>query len=334
MGFGDAARGSRPERSDGAARREAAERGRQAGVPSDIPAPGWRDIVRRVRQDLSRDNVSIVAAGLALYALLATFPALGAAVSIYGLFASPADIAQHLDAFAGLLPPAATQIFRTQLQSLAQRPPSTLGVGLAVGLLVSLWSARQGIVALMTATNIAYKESEERGFFRLAFVSLEFTLFAVLGFAVVLGLAVVVPVVLEALGAGPVITFIVTVLRFALLWLFAVLGLAVVYRYLPDRENPRWQWVTWGSAVAATLWLVGSAAFTLYVQRFATYDKTYGALGGVVVLILWLYLTGYTIVLGAEINAEMERQTERDTTTGPGQPLGERGAYAADTVGR
>lgn len=312
----------------------AGERGRSADRPSEIPKSGWRDILLRVKEDVTRDNVSLVAAGLALYALLAIFPAMGAAVAVYGLFASPQDIARHVAEIMKMLPPEAARIVEMQLQDLASRQGRTLGFGAAVGVLLALWSARKGMAALMVAANIAYQEREERGFIRRALISLGFTIVAVAGFLFVIAMLVAVPVALEMLPVGPAAGALLAGLRWILLWLVAVLGLAVVYRYGPDRDKPRWRWVTWGSGIAATLWLIGSALFAVYVSNFGSYNETYGALGGVIVLLLWFYLTGFIIILGAEINAEMERQTTRDTTTGPREPMGRRGAYAADTLGR
>jgi len=184
----------------------------------------------------------------------------------------------------------------------------------------------------MQATNIAYQEREKRGWFRQVAVSLAFTVGGVLSFVVLLLFGIAMPLVLN-LFTSPWVQDVAAVLRWLFLWMFAVLGMAVVYRFAPAREKAQWQWVTWGSVVAATLWLCGSVLFSVYVRVFGSYAKTYGALGGVVVLLLWFYLSSYFLVLGAEINSEMERQTKRDTTDGPPEPLGNRGAYAADTVG-
>lgn len=307
-------------------------RGRRASRPSQIPKRGWLDIAMRVKQEVSKDNVSLVAAGLALYALLAIFPALTAAVSIYGLFASPTDMAEHMRSFQGVLPGQAAQILEGQMQELSQQR-QTLSFGLVFGVLLALWSARKGMVALMAATNIAYDEREERGFIKQMLVSLAFTVGAVLGFLAVVLLAIAIPLALELIPLGSIAETVIIVARWALLWLIAVFGMAVVYRFAPDRHEAKWKWLTWGSGMAATLWLIGSLVFAIYARNSASYGETYGALGGVVVLLLWFYLTGYSLVLGAEINSEMERQTEEDTTTGPRKPMGQRDAYAADTVG-
>jgi membrane protein len=202
-----------------------------------------------------------------------------------------------------------------------------------VSLLLALWSARQGITALMTATNIAYHQPERRSFFKQVLISLAFTAGGVLGFLLMLLLGVAVPLVLNALPIGPVVSTVILVFRWVFLWASAVLALAVVYRYAPDRQNAKWRWVTWGSGIAATVWLIGSLLFALYVQNFGSYGKTYGALGGAIVLLTWFYLEGFALILGAEINAEMEHQTAVDTTEGPPAPMGQRGAYVADTLG-
>lgn len=309
-------------------------RGRHADKPQQIPAKGWFDILLRVKNQLDRDNASIIAAGLALYALLAIFPSLTALVLLYGLFASPDQITQQMQSFQGLLPAEGVAILERQLRMLAEQRSQTLSIGLVISVAIALWSARKGMVALMSATNVAYDEREERGFFRRLFVSLAFTVGAVFGFGLVIALGVAVPVVLNFLPLGDATQIILLLLRWAVLWFVAVLGLSIVYRYAPDRHEAKWRWVTWGSAIAATLWLIGSLAFAYYVRNFGdSYGETYGALGGVVIMLLWLYLSAYLVMLGAEINSEMERQTKRDTTTGPEKPMGEREAYSADTLG-
>ena len=308
-------------------------RGRTAERPQQIPPLGWWDIAWRVAKRLGSDNVTLVAGGVAMYTLLSVFPGLAAAVSIYGMFATPADVVEHMKAFSGVLPPGVWEIFRTQLQNLTRHAQSTLSIAAAIGLLIALWSARSAMSALMTAANVAYGELEKRGFFRQILISLLLTLGAVVGFLLMLLLGIVIPLALHILGTRFWVQTAADVLQWMLLWGFAVLGLAVVYRYAPAREHAQWRWVTWGSATAATLWLGASALFAFYVRTFASYGKTYGALGGIVAMLMWFYISSLMVVLGAEINSEMERQTKEDTTTGPPTPLGQRGAYAADTVG-
>jgi membrane protein len=312
---------------------EETARGRRADRPTDIPARGWLDVGWRTVKRFSDDNVTLIAGGLALYALLSVFPALAALVSIYGMFATPRDVIEQMNAFAGVLPPGVWDIFNSELQNIAKTDQSTLSVALGIGIVVALWSARSGMSSLMTATNIAYQERERRGFIRTTLLSLAFTAGAVLGFIMMLALGVAIPLVLAALGTSEWAKVVVSIVRVALLWAGMVLGLAVVYRYAPARKHARWRWVSTGSIVAATLWLGASALFAFYVTNFAGYAKTYGALGGVVVLLMWFYISSIVIVVGAQINAESERQTVKDTTDSRDAPLGHRGAFAADTVG-
>ncbi|HEY2592248.1 MAG TPA: YihY/virulence factor BrkB family protein [Steroidobacteraceae bacterium] len=302
-------------------------------MPSEIPHEGWRDILMRVVHRISEDNLALVAAGIAFNAMFAIFPALVVLVSIYGLFASPADVGAQLKPFYSMLPHDAAALIQDALVNLAGRSNSTLGVGAAVGMGVTLYGSAQGMVALTTAMNIAYHEPERRGFFKLLGVATLFTIGGLAGFLLLLGLGIAVPYVLSALPFGPIAKQIALLVRWVLLWAFAIFALTVVYRYTPCRENARWRWITWGSVIAATLWLGGSALFSLYVQNFGSYGKTYGALGGVMILLMWFYLGSFAVLLGAEINAEMEHQTALDTTTGPPEPMGERGAYVADTLG-
>jgi membrane protein len=315
-------------------RQSKCDRGRSADYPAEIPHTGWRDILLRVWQRLGEDNVSLISAGIALNTSLAIFPALAVAVSLYGMFASPLDVAVDVKPFFDLLPQDAAQLIQAQLQNIAKPADRTLGFGAVLGALLAIWSARQGIVALMTASNIAYHETERRSYFRQLVLSLAFTLGGVVAFLSVLLLGIAVPVLLKTLPLGAPATTAVLVLHWVMLWVVAALAAAVIYRHAASRQRPKWRWVAYGSVIAATLWLIGSILFALYVQNFGSYGKTYGALGGVIVLLLWFYLGGFAVVLGAVINAEMERQTAVDTTAGPTAPMGQRGAYVADTVGR
>lgn len=321
-------------KSEVEAERREPGRGRSARVPSEIPRAGWRDILLRMWQKLGDDNVSLVAAGVALNTLLAVFPAMAVLASVYGMFASPAEVGKEIAPFYGILPHDAAAIIQAQLTALARPRGHTLGIAAIVSLIVSIYYSSQGVAALMSATNIAYSEGERRGFVMRLLIALGFAVGAVLGFVVMLLLTVAVPLGLQHLPLPSFINEAALALRWVLLWLFAALGLAIVYRYAPSRQNPRWRWVTWGSVVAATLWLGSSVLFSLYVRDFGSYGKTYGALGGVIVLLMWFYLQSFSIVIGAEFNAEAEHQTAVDTTRGPPAPMGERGAHMADTLGK
>ena len=312
--------------------REAADgRGRQAERPREIPKSGWKDIFWRVYAGLGEDRILMNAAAVTFYSLLALFPAIAALVSIYGLFADPSQIANQLDTLSGIMPGGGMEVIKDQLTRLATQGSGSLTIGLVIGVLVSLWSANGGIKALFDALNVVYGEEEKRSFLRLNATTLSFTL-AMLCFAIVALVAIVaVPVILKALP-----DFLGTVVNWARWPVMAVLiavALALIYRYGPSRDEPKWRWISWGSVFAAVGWLVFSAAFSFYAANFGTFNKTYGSLGAVIGFMLWMWLSVTVILLGGKLNAEIEHQTLRDTTEGEPKPLGDRGARVADTVG-
>ncbi len=308
-------------------------RGREADRPREIPSRGWKDILKRVKGQIKEDKLSIIAAAVAFYGLLAVFPALVALVGIYGLVADPAQIEQQMASLSGILPPDAAKIIMTQLHDLASTDRTALGFGAIAGLLLALWSASGAVRTLMEALNVAYDEEEARGFFRFYGTAILLTLAAIIGIILAIGLVVALPAALNLIGLSSLVDIAVRVVRWPLLALVAVLGFAVMYRYGPSRASPRWRWLSWGAFAGVALWIVGSALFSLYVTRFGNYNETYGAAGAVVILLMWFLLSSYAILIGAEINAEMERQTRKDTTAGGDKPMGARKAYAADTVG-
>ncbi|MFL6564058.1 MAG: YihY/virulence factor BrkB family protein [Burkholderiales bacterium] len=310
-----------------------ASRGREARAPREIPAPGWRDIVWRVKDRISADNLSIISAGVAFYALLAIFPGLIALVGLYGLAFDPQQVSQHLSALTAVLPGEAANLIGQQLGEVTTMERTSLGVGSIVAVLFALWSASAGMRTLMTALDVAYGEKETRGTVKFYGTSLLLTLGAVLGGIVAIATIVAVPVALQYLGVDRDVENIVAYGRWPLLAAVMLAGLAIVYRHGPDRRRPQWRWVSWGAVIATLLWIASSALFSLYVTRFGDYNKTYGSMGAVVILMTWFLLTAYIFLIGAEINAEMERQTRKDTTDGSEKPLGRRGAHAADTVG-
>jgi membrane protein len=308
--------------------------GDEARRPTEIPPRGWWQIVRRAMRESSDDNVSMLAGSVAYFVFLALFPGLIAAVTLYGLVADPAQIERQVGSLTSMLPREIQPLIVGQLTSIVSGSHGALGVGLVVSLLVALWSASSGTSSLIEAVNLAYDEKETRNFVRRRGLALLLTLGGLVFVLLALALVAVVPLVLNILHLGLVAAVAAQVLRWVLLVVLVILALAVIYRVAPDRDAPKFRWVSPGSIVATVLWIVGSAAFSFYVDYFSSYNKFYGALAGVVVLLLWLYLTCYIVLLGAEINAEAERQTRRDSTEGEEQPLGERGATAADEVAR
>jgi membrane protein len=306
--------------------------GNQADSPMQIPVRGWQQVLERTIRASQKDNISLLAAGVAFFGFLALFPALIALVTLVGLVADPAQITQQVQSFTAGLPQASRQLISDQLTVITHSSGGALTLGLVISLLAALWSASSGTSNLMTAVNLAYEEQETRSYLKFRAVALLLTLGTVVFLVLTLALIAVVPVVLHAVPLGPAGTVLAEVVRWAVLVALIIAGLAVLYRVAPDRNPPKFRWVSVGSVVAALLWLLGSVGFSLYINFFGNYNKTYGTLAGVIVLLLWLYLTSYIVLLGAEINAQAEYQTERDSTIGAPQPMGQRHAVVADSI--
>jgi len=319
-----------PEHTQSAEVTQDAERGRQAERPQEIPAKGWKDIAKRVKTEVKQDQVPLLSAGVAFYTLLSLFPAAIAGISIYGLVANPETVRSQIDRLTRLLSPETASILGTQIKQVTAGAGGTLGLATVLGILTALWSASSGMKALITGVNMTYDEGESRKFVKLRGLALLMTLGAMVLMGVALALIVAFPAVANDWPTAARWT--ASVLRWVLLAVLLSVALAVLYRYAPDRDNPKWTWVSWGGVIATVLWIVASLAFSFYVSHFGNYNKTYGALAGVIILLFWLYLTAFVVLVGAELNTEMELQTAKDTTTGPQHPMGEREAHAADHV--
>jgi membrane protein len=268
----------------------------------------WWTILACTWRRICKDNLSALAAGAAFYALLSLFPALTALASLYGLIADPSTAARQVTTMQGLLPPQAVTLIATWLQAFLDGPRSRFGIGLVVSVLFAFWSAWSASGMLMTAVNVCYGETERRSFvwFNLRAVALTAGL-ALFGTAA-LALLAVLPAALSFLPLTQAWNDAIALVRWPALAGIVVVALAIVYHYAPDRAHPRWQWVSWGAVAATALWLMASAAFTIYVSKVGSYDRTYGSLGAVIILLLWFYLSAYVTMIGAELNAEIERQ--------------------------
>lgn len=299
--------------------------------PSDL---GWRDwwaILRRSWATIGRENLSLVAAGVAFYALFALFPTLSVLVALYGFVADPVDVRDQLNALSELAPEEALGPVKEQLETLAGASRSTLSLTTVFGLALALWSSRAGVSAMILGLNIAYKEREKRNYFLHLAVSLALTLALVVVVAVAIAMVVAIPLVLASLPFEPgFAATAVNVLRWPLAMVTVMVGIALLYRYGPARRGPRLPWFTWGAALATFFWLLASLLFSYYVAAFANYNETYGSLAAIIALLMWFFVSALVVLAGAALNAEMEYQTRLDTTVGPPRPLGERGAFVAD----
>ncbi|HUQ52463.1 MAG TPA: YihY/virulence factor BrkB family protein [Gammaproteobacteria bacterium] len=267
----------------------------------------WWDIARRVKDDVAADNVSMIAGGAAFFGLLAMFPALAAGVALYGLFTDPASINTQLDLVGGVLPGEVRTILGEQLQRITSTANSSLGIGAAVALLLALWSAAKGVKSLMVALNVVYHEKERRGFFKLNGTALLLTLTMLLVIPLMLAAVAVLPAVVDRLPLPDIAATLARWLRWPLLALVAVGAIGLLYRFGAARTRPRPKWSWPGAIVATVLWLVASALFSWYVSSFGSYNETYGSVAAIAVLMMWFWLSTYAVLLGGEINAELER---------------------------
>ena len=283
--------------------------GNEAGRTRAVPRRSWWQLLRRSWKEAKAHQVPLLSAGVAFYAFLAFVPMLIAVVLLYGLVSTPDDVAEQLDSFGSALPTSAEQLLREQMESLASAPQRSLGIGLVIALAVALWSASSGVGNLLTAINVAYDAKEERGFVKSKLLALGFTIAAIVFLVIAVALVAAVPVVLGAIDAPGWARVIAQAGRWLGLVVAVLVALAVLYRWGPHRDVQIFRWLTVGSVVATALWLVASLGFSVYVDNFGSYGKTYGSLAGVVVLLLWLWLTAFAVLFGAEINAETDQQT-------------------------
>ena len=320
-------------REEGSSRQRSNDqaRGRDAKSPNEIPAPGWKDVLKRTAAEINKDHLSLIASGVSFFLLLGLFPGLAALISIYGWVADPATIGGHINQLSAMLPKDAAEIINDQVKQVASSDAKA-GVAAVVGVILALWAGSKAMKGLVEALNIAYGETEKRGFIKQQLIYVSLTLAAVVaGLAAILLIAGI-PVIIGYLpipewGKNALIWA-----RWPVLLVVAMVVIAAIYRYGPSRDKPEWKWVSWGAGAATILWLIASSLFSLYVSSFGNYNETYGSLGAVVVLMMWLYLTAFLILMGAELDTELELQTKHDTTEGYDEPMGRRGAMAADHV--
>jgi membrane protein len=309
-------------------------RGRDADAPSEIPLSGWKDVAWRLYRAIGEDRILLTAAGVTFYMLLALVPTLSAFVSIYGLFNNPSSVLDHVELLAGIVPPGTLEILRDQLTRLTSKSNDTLGLTLIFSLAIALWSASAGVKAMFDAMNVAYHERERRNFFQFNGLALLFTLGGALAAVLVALVLVIMPAAIAYLPGGAALQWTVRLTAYAAMLVVMSLGLGALYRWGPSRETAKWRWITPGAILAVVLMGAVSIGFSWYVTNFADDAEAYGSLGAIIGMMIWMWISVTLVIVGAELNSEVEHQTARDSTTGPDEPLGERGAHMADTVGR
>lgn len=309
-------------------------RGREADAPSEIPPAGWKDIAWRLYRAVGEDHILLTAAGVTFYVLLALVPSLSAFVAIYGLFNDSASVLDQVQLLQGLVPSGVLEILRDQLTRLTSESNQKLGLTLIFSLAIALWSASAGARAMFEAMNVAYHEKERRSFLQFNGLALLFTFAGALGAVLVLTAVVILPALLALLPVGAGLEWTVRSASYLVMLLVITLGISALYRWGPSREQAKWRWITPGAVFAVVVLGITSVTFSWYVTNFGNNDATYGSLSAVIGLMTWLWISTTLVILGAEINSEIEHQTARDSTTGEEMPMGERGAHMADNVGR
>jgi membrane protein len=308
--------------------------GRNADSPSEIPVRGLRDVLWRVYDAILTNRVTLIAAGATFHIVLAIFPGMGVLVSVYGLLTDPSDLARQMVFFGDVLPPGAFDLLLPQLDALAHKGRSELSMAFVLSLLIAFWSATSGVKALFDAMNVAYGEVEKRSFIRVTLLAFGFTLAAVGTLVVLIALVGIVPAVLKAFYLDQWTEILARIARWPVILLITGIATVLIYRYGPSREKAKFRWLTWGAVLSTVTWAITTAGFSIYLLNFANYNATYGTLGALVGFMIWVWLSIVILIVGAELNAELEHQTQRDSTTGPPLPMGERGAEMADTLGR
>lgn len=304
----------------------------EARSPLKLAKKDWIEIAKRVWKEIDDDDIGMVAAATAYYALFAIFPLLIATVSLYGYFSDPVELESQINAISRVIPSDAAKVISDQLHAIVSNPNAALGFGAVVSIAIALWTASSGTKSIMKALNIVYDEPEKRGFIKLNLYSLALTLGAVVAIMLAVGVIVVLPIVMDFIGIGSFANDVLLVVRWPFLAALFAFGIAVINRFGPSRKSAKWRWVSVGAILGTAMILIASAGFAFYVKKFGSYNATYGSLSGVVILLLWFYLVSYAVLLSAEVNAEMEHQTLADSTVGPDKPMGQRGALKADSV--
>ncbi len=306
--------------------------GRTVSQPTRFGWAAWRQVLGRVFANIGCHHLSIVAGGVAFFGVLSVVPALAALVGLYGLIANPADVMAHLDEFQPLLPSDAFTLIEGQLKALLGVPEQNLGIASAVAILLALGTARAGVSTLVAGLNIVYREVDTRNIITEFLASLLLTVLVLVIACAALLATVALPTVLQILHFGPLGAQLAALGPLLILGFAVVFVIGAIYRYGPHRELARKRWVSLGAVAATVGWVLASFLLSFYISNFANFNKTYGSLGAIAALMFWFYVSAFVVLLGAELNAEMELQTAEDTTTGPPRPMGERGAYVADHI--
>ena len=304
----------------------------KARTPLHLPPSAWWRVSKRTFAQMGDDALSVIAAGCAFFSMLAIFPAISAIAIIYGLAADPQDAARQLSHFHGVIPDQALALLTEEAQRIASAANHTLSWGLALSLLIAFWGSTRTVRSLLAALNVIYDEREQRGILRLNLRILAITLTGLAIFMLLQFVIAAVPTILRQYWLGDGTSLFLSIVRWPAIGLLLTVSLTLLYRLAPSRADAQWTWLLPGALFASVGWIGASALFSLYVSFFEHYSNVYGSFGAIVILLLWMYWSFLIILLGAELNAELEHEVARDTTTGEPSPLGERNAEMADKI--
>lgn len=283
--------------------------------PTDLSPTAWFDVAKRVVPRLREDHVSLASAGVAFFGFLALVPALAAMIAVYGLVADPNEAAQRMDELFSTLPSEASALLSKQVSSVAESSSGALSLTLVVSIALSLWAASSGMAHLVEATNLVYRESDQRGFVARRGLALVLTIgAAVVGAGGLVVLTTVLPALADPLPGA--VSWLVKLVGWLFIGALFVISLGVLYRVGPQREAPQWRWVTPGALVAVAAFVAATLGFSFYVSNFGSYNETYGSLAAVVVLLLWMFISSFVVLLAGEVNAELEPSTPPEAATG------------------
>ncbi len=300
--------------------------------PVTLSASEWWKVIKQIWHRLNQDQLQLLAAGVAFYFLLALFPMLSALVSLYGLIFGHADVVQHVGLLSGIAPEQFIRLLEQRLEDIASKTESSLSLGALAALGLAIWSGSKGIQALVKACNRAYQEQNKRAWWRTLFLRIIFTAGALTLILLIMSIVAALPFILDVFGQSHTGKWLIPVLLWPLCAFGFYTALLLLFRFSPDRQPAKWRWLTPGAIFSTLIWMLASASFSYYVANFANYEQNFGPVSGVIVLLMWFYISAFVILLGAELNSALEHHILADTTTGEPQPRGQRGAVVADTL--
>lgn len=308
------------------------DRGIHAKKVRNIPWAGWKEVLKRAKDKMESKNIPIMAAGVAFYFFLSLFPALLAIVTLYTFITDPLLVREHLEELSKIMPPDVHEFITEKIMNIVGATDNTRTWGLALSFIIGLGSANKGTLMLFRAINEIYDEQDDRNMILQNLITLGVTLGLMIVGILCMFMLIAYPMMREFIELNGTIESIIAFSRWIVLAVVFLFCVALIYQFAPQRSRPKFNWVSTGAIIATVLWVIGSLLLTVYIKNFDKIEDLYGQISALIVMMIWLNITALVVLLGAQINAELEHQTDADTTHGEEKPLGERHAYFADHV--